>query len=80
MGKSLPRMCRACRITIKSDFNKHITKVCSKKHEFQGWVYFNRDGRIVQEDTLPHRETRVPDGKKGIQIGSLVRKAEDVDA
>ena len=50
MGKSLPRICKACNATIKSDFNKHVNKVCKKKHGFQGWVFLNRHGRRVDEN------------------------------
>ena len=80
MGKSLPRICKACKTTIKTNFNKHINKVCKKNHAFQGWIFLNKDGKQVKEDFLPYRADRVLDGKPGLKIGRLQEKAQDVYA
>ena len=77
MGKSLPRMCRACGTKLKGDFNKHVKQVCRRKHGFKGWIYFDRKGKRVDEDNLPARLTRVVDASDGMKIGTSVGAPED---
>lgn len=80
MGKSLHRICKACKVTIKSDFNKHATKVCKKKQGFKGWIFLNREGKQVSEDHLPMRLTRITNCKPGRQIGSHAGPAKNLEA
>ena len=80
MGKSLPRICKACNATIKSNFNKHTNKVCKRKNGFSGWIFLNRQGKRVGEDSLPTRLTRIADAKPGQKIGVNVSPASNLEA
>ena len=69
MGRSLPRMCKACNLKIRANFARHATKTCKQRNGgFRGWTYFNRDGKRVDEEMLPFRKTRVTNGKRGKQV------------